>query len=295
MKSVESDKIKQIIEPYEKIFDIVQIVEPISKTRTVFKADKLLLEKAACYSLWNIDEACENCIGEKALAEQSTFVKIQYNMEKMYLILAAPIYIDGQTLVIEVLKDITHNLIFETIDQEHGHEVRNITSNLNGLLLKDSLTNLYNRRYITQMLPSEIISSNENKDYITIVMTDIDKFKYINDTYGHHAGDVVLKTFAEIVTKFIRKDVDWAARYGGDEFLIFLRSADSKTADIIVERIRKAVENTVIKVEGAAVKITASFGIITVKNTGLKAVDLIKCADGRLYQAKKQGRNKVVS
>ncbi len=290
-----NDVFKQMARCYEKIFDIVRVVDPVSKETMIFKKDKLIPQNAACYSLWNIDVACQDCIAGKALKEYRSFVKMQYNMQKMYLIFVVPLKVDKETILIEMLKDITDNLVFETVDQEHGHEVRNIISDLNGFLLKDSLTDLYNRRYIYQMLPAEIMRSNENEHYMSIVMADIDCFKSINDTYGHYVGDVVIKTFAEIMTKFIRKDVDWAARYGGDEFLIFLRGVDSKKAAAIVERIRKAVENTLIKVEGAAVKITASFGICTVKKTGMEAVELIKCADSRLYEAKEQGRNKVVS
>ncbi|HHV97095.1 MAG TPA: GGDEF domain-containing protein [Clostridiaceae bacterium] len=125
-------------------------------------------------------------------------------------------------------------------------------------------------------------------------MADIDHFKNVNDTYGHYVGDRVIKKIGEVMTKYIRKDTDWIARYGGDEFLICLHDVDQKEAYKIVERLRKALESTLVEVEGESIKVTASFGLITVKNTKLKPDDLIKMADDKLYQAKRQGRNRVV-
>jgi len=97
------------------------------------------------------------------------------------------------------------------------------------------------------------------------------------------------------MTNFIRNDTDWIARYGGDEFLICLHNVDSCEAGKIAERLRKTVENMTVEVENVAIKITASFGLITVKNTRLKSDELIKLADSKLYEAKKQGRNKVIA
>ena len=96
------------------------------------------------------------------------------------------------------------------------------------------------------------------------------------------------------MTNFIRNDTDWIARYGGDEFLICLHNVDGNDARKIVERLRKAIEKMTIEVDDMVIKVTASFGLITVKNTGLTTADLIKLADNKLYEAKKQGRNKVV-
>ncbi len=94
---------------------------------------------------------------------------------------------------------------------------------------------------------------------------------------------------------YIRSEIDWAARYGGEEFLIFLSNTDGKGAYQVAERIRKELENNVIKYEGNKIKITASFGISTVSDTVIPAIELINLADQKLYEAKKSGRNKVVA
>lgn len=155
-----------------------------------------------CYSFWNTNEMCKDCIAARAIKRDNTLVKIQYDMEKMYIFFATPIVIDRKTMVIELLKDITSNLVFEAIDRENENEVRNIIHDIHSLLLKDSLTNLYNRRYMNQMLPVEIERSNDNNHYLSIVMVDIDGFKKINGTYGHYVGDVVMKKIQRYYDKF---------------------------------------------------------------------------------------------
>lgn len=289
------DKLQQIIDSYRNLFDIIRIADPKTRKIITIGDDRLIYSDINCYSFWNTNEMCKDCIAARAVKENKTLVKIQYNMEKMYIFFATPVIIDGKTLAIELLKDITGNLVFETIDRENEHEIRNIVHDIHSLLLKDSLTNLYNRRYMNQMLPVKIERSNDNNHYLSIVMADIDGFKNINDMYGHYVGDIVLKKFGDIMTKFIRNDVDWIARYGGDEFLICLHGVDSRDARKIAERLRKAVEKMIVEAEGVTIKVTASFGLITVRDTRLNPDELIKLADNKLYEAKKQGRNKVVS
>jgi diguanylate cyclase (GGDEF)-like protein len=290
----EYDIFKQVTEPYEKVFDIIRVVDPIARKSITLEEDKLIYRNIDCYAFWETSEMCKECIAEKALKENKTFVKIQYDMEKMHIFFATPVKIQGKAMVIELLKDVTGNLLFETVDRENEHEIRNITNDINSILLKDSFTNLYNRRYMNKMLPVEIARSNESNQYLTIVMVDIDDFKSINDTYGHYVGDLVIKKFSDVMIESIRNETDWIARYGGDEFLICLHNVNDKQAGKIVERIRKEVENMTVKADDILIKVTASFGLVTIKDTTLESDDLIKLADSKLYEAKKQGRNKVV-
>ena len=130
---------------------------------------------------------------------------------------------------------------------------------------------------------------------IGLAMMDIDHFKKVNDTYGHAAGDLVLKEFASRIGKNIR-GVDLAARYGGEEFVAMLPNTNSEGAQTTGERIRKAVENMHIEHKGERVPITCSVGGCTiVPDHDLDKTDLIKFADGALYQAKDQGRNRYLA
>ncbi|MBE6042759.1 MAG: GGDEF domain-containing protein [Clostridium thermopalmarium] len=286
--------LKHQVKAYERIFDTVRVVDPVTKKATIYKDGKDIYDNMACYSSWLDGNECKDCIIIKALNHKKTFVKIQNNADKMFLMSAVPLELNGDIFALELIKDITDNLVFETVYQCEGHELRNIVQDLNTLIMKDTLTSLYNRRYIDRTLPEEIARCND-KNPLSIAMIDVDHFKSINDTYGHNAGDIIIKKLGQILSNSIRNDTDWAARYGGDEFLICLPNTDNKKAYKVLERIRKNVEKINIKIENIKIKVTVSGGLYTLNNNILAPVDLIKYADDKLYNAKEQGRNRIAS
>lgn len=288
------ESLRQQVKAYERIFDTVRVVDPVTKKATIYKDDKDISENITCYSRWLDGNECKDCIIIKALNHKKTFVKIQNNADKMFLMFAVPLELNGDIFALELIKDITDILVFETVYQCESHELRNIVQDLNTLIMKDTLTSLYNRRYIDRILPEEIARCDD-KNPLSIAMIDVDNFKNINDTYGHNAGDVIIKKLGQILSTSIRNDTDWAARYGGDEFLICLPNTDNKKAYKVLERIRKNVEKINIKIENIKIKVTVSGGLYTLNNNILAPVDLIKYADDKLYNAKEQGRNRIAS
>jgi len=166
------------------------------------------------------------------------------------------------------------------------------------LSVTDPLTKIFNRGYINTHLPIEISRACRYQRSLSLIMCDIDHFKKINDTYGHQAGDSVLKSFAEILKTKTRINVDWLARYGGEEFLIILPETGVNDAEIVAERLREAVAEATIPTAEGSVTITASFGVAGCNTTPyglLTAETLIGHADTCLYRAKNEGRNKVVT
>jgi len=159
----------------------------------------------------------------------------------------------------------------------------------------DSLTNIYNKRFITEFLIKEIERSKRLNNRFSIVICDMDDFKKINDTLGHLSGDMVLKSFSELIVKTVRNQ-DIVGRYGGDEFMIILPETDAHTASTIIDRLRRNIEDleiTVLKDKKA--KITASFGISTFPEDGTSPDDLLIEGDERLYKAKSLGKNNVAA
>ena len=163
----------------------------------------------------------------------------------------------------------------------------------------DALTGCYNRGYLNDLLPKEITRALRYKRSLALARCDIDHFKKINDTYGHLSGDAVLKEFVRSITELIRADTDWLARYGGEEFVLILPETHIHNAYGLAERLRKHIAKKVIETKKDKISITASFGV-----TGFNASKppdnitpetLINVADNYLYEAKKKGRNKVVS
>ncbi len=175
--------------------------------------------------------------------------------------------------------------------------LREANEKIRRLSITDPLTGCYNRGYLMEFLPSEIKRSIRYSHPLSVIMCDIDHFKDVNDTYGHQAGDMVLKEFVGIIKKQIRDGSDWIARYGGEEFLIVLPETDAYRAGTVAERIRRSIEESLIDAGGEKIRITASFGVAGFDPKKKKEVVtsdiLIKKADQMLYEAKKEGRNRV--
>lgn len=167
---------------------------------------------------------------------------------------------------------------------------------LKHLSVKDPLTELYNRRYLAERLPQELKRAARYGRNLSLIMVDIDHFKQINDSYGHGAGDVVLKLCADMLQEAIRQDVDWAARYGGEEFLLILPETDHAGALVVAERLREQMAAAPLLIGGLEISLTSSFGVSTYphdRRGSLGAETLLEAADRALYQAKKTGRNMV--
>jgi diguanylate cyclase (GGDEF)-like protein len=166
---------------------------------------------------------------------------------------------------------------------------------LNQLANKDGLTGLYNHRFLQEKLDEEFRRVTRSNDLFSLVMVDIDRFKTINDTYGHKSGDFVLKHVAEVLKGNLRES-DWVARYGGEEFLIFLYGADKRAAFQVIEKMRMAVErcSMLLPQYDRMVHVNISCGISSCPFDGSAKDELIQKADSALYRAKANGRNQTV-
>jgi len=182
--------------------------------------------------------------------------------------------------------------------QEEVERQKSSLEQLNERLLRisqtDGLTGLFNRRHIEEELQHMYQHSARLAEPLSVVMVDLDKFKSVNDTYGHQAGDEVLRQLAEILTKAIR-EIDRVGRYGGEEFMLLLPGTMAEEAVTFAERVRQNLESHTFTFEGGSLQRTGSFGVATFPHTRIKNCDsLVRAADDALYVAKETGRNKVV-
>lgn len=160
------------------------------------------------------------------------------------------------------------------------------------LATTDELTGLYNRRYFMKKLAEQkALSERDDSDFV-IVYCDLDHFKSINDTFGHHTGDIVLKKFSEILQSSIR-EIDYAARFGGEEFICLLVHTDMENSKTVTDRIRKSLEEYNFSDIAPSLQATVSIGIAHFKEFNT-IQETMMSADHRMYAAKKSGRNKVV-
>lgn len=163
----------------------------------------------------------------------------------------------------------------------------------------DALTGLNNRHQFHTRLHSEIANAKRQKSSLCCIMTDIDFFKSVNDTYGHAVGDCVLKTVAKAIKKELR-EYDIPSRYGGEEFTILLPNTSLEEATVVAERLRSQIEKKSINIEDyhiegvSSINVTISVGVSIWKNTFDVPENLYQAADKALYEAKEGGRNRVV-
>ncbi|MCK6547479.1 diguanylate cyclase [Myxococcota bacterium] len=156
----------------------------------------------------------------------------------------------------------------------------------------DPMTEAYNKRAFLTEIDKEAGFAKRHGQPLSLVMFDLDHFKRVNDTYGHQAGDLVIRSVARKVGQTIRKE-DIFARYGGEEFALLLRNTSLEGAFIIAERIRRAIEDLEILHNGRRIPCTISMGVAKLDADAGRATDLIEAADEQLYQAKKKGRNRT--
>lgn len=158
---------------------------------------------------------------------------------------------------------------------------------------RDPLTGVNNRTALDKALFQEISLSKRHATPLSIIMLDVDNFKGINDNYGHITGDAVLKRIAESMVECAR-DSDIIYRYGGEEFLMLLRSTDEAGALLVAERIRKAIENILFRYDEFDIRVTASQGLACL-NAEDDLNSLLGRCDKALYTAKDEGRNRVIA
>jgi two-component system cell cycle response regulator len=174
------------------------------------------------------------------------------------------------------------------IESEYHEEIYRLT-------IVDGLTQLHNRRYLTDFLEREIARSRRHHRPLAVLMMDLDHFKVVNDDNGHLAGDYVLREMSARLRPSVRRE-DLFARYGGEEFCLVLVETDLPEAADVAERVRAAIAAEPFRFEDAHLTVTLSVGVaITDGNEDLSPEGLLKLADDKLYAAKRAGRNRVVT
>ncbi|NOX75064.1 MAG: diguanylate cyclase [Gammaproteobacteria bacterium] len=183
--------------------------------------------------------------------------------------------------------------LFDTTDTSiYQLQLQELTEKLREMSNRDGLTQLFNRRYIEENLDMEFQRAKRYKHPLSVILSDIDFFKKVNDTHGHLAGDEVLRIVSQRLQNGLR-NVDVLGRYGGEEFMVVLPDTSLEGARVLAERLRQAVEETPIEAEGASLNVTVSLGITELREATAGYQQLIAEADTGLYQSKENGRNCV--
>ena len=176
----------------------------------------------------------------------------------------------------------------EEIIAARTQELEGKNKALEELAITDPLTRLYNRRYFQHVLRNEMDRFERNPTPLSLLMFDIDHFKQINDSYGHHSGDIVLSDLVDLIQQCVRK-TDVFARWGGEEFMILLPGTTIEGAEFLAEKLRRACANHKFEIPQ---QVTISIGIAQYQ-VFMSAIDFTKQTDQALYFAKQKGRNRI--
>jgi two-component system, cell cycle response regulator len=292
------DMIDVVIEKlslFEKMYDIVRIVDPVKKKVIAIKDNESKDIDDKCYALYKKKSCCCNCISMRAYNEKNTFVKIEYCEEKIYLIIATPVNIGAVSYVVEIVKDISDNgNVFQNYS-ERGNEINDLVGNINKKVSIDEITGIYNERYIGERLPVDTNNSMIFGQPLSVIMASIDMFSSIKNEHGQIVASSVLKDFINIIKCSIRKNTDWIAKCRGGEILIVLNNTGTEGACRVAEKIRLSVEKASFIYGNTKIKLTSSFGVYSTENQRWQTQEILKNVDRNLFAAIKQGGNRTIS
>lgn len=280
---------------FHALFDISRIVEAESGKIHELKDGVITETRVSCNDVFGSDSRCKNCTSIRAHYSNETVVKLEYVNGSVLLILSVPLQVDGARLVVELVKDITKSMTVDIKDALFSGEVPAIIDRLNKVSTTDALTGLQNRRYLDDRLALTLANCRAINTPVSLIMIDIDHFKQVNDTYGHQHGDVIIQGVANILLSHIRRNSDFAVRYGGEEMLLCFSGVSLAACLAIADRIHKQIQAASFAHNGQQASVTVSMGIGESQVDGTYDKDtLIAIADKRLYEAKKAGRNRIV-
>ncbi len=276
-----------------QLFDYYRLVDTTKGMMVELDADGTLRDTATfCTSPFRADGRCKNCISQRAAETGAPTFKLEYLGGEFLMMFSLPIEHLGRKLVVELVRNVSESMTVDQRDTFRQDEVNNLVHDLNRIATTDALTGLFNRRFIDTNLPSTIANCHRYGPALCVAMLDLDNFKQVNDNYFHQGGDDALAGLGEKITQHVRRSSDWAARYGGDEFLICLLGAGLEKSVEIIDRLRQSVASEPIVAGKHHIPVTISCGVCMLK-PGEEMKSLLNRCDQLLYQAKAKGRNRV--
>lgn len=282
---VTREELIECIGNLKQVFDVVRIVDPycvhvLDETMNVQDKD------SPCYRIWGKNRRCTNCISLKAYVDFKRMTKYEFREENAVFVMVMPFMVtdeDNRIVVVEMLNDVSEEIQVRTAGDTI---VAQTISHFDKELYTDSLTGVYNRRYFDENMfvykTNDVMSKR-----VGFIICDLKHFKHINDTYGHLAGDLVLKKAAEVMASYTR-DTDAVIRLGGDEFLIIMQDCTEEGVKDTVKRIKEKFETVRIpEIPDDAFEINAGYSYMEDFNATKRIIEsMAKVADHHMYEDK---------
>ena len=267
--------------------NVVRLVDPMSEL--LLDTDGNIIPGALCNSVWGHGHRCENCSSLRSLQTEETIYKMEFNNDRTYWITSRFLRVEGTPCILEVVADTTDFIIIESTQLE---QVGRVIEGYNHQLIPDALTGVLNRNYLNNVFIPSLDFRREHDLPVHIAIMDLDRFKEVNDTYGHHAGDIMHSD----IGGFWRRKFDSRAknqeriivRYGGDELVAIDCENDFDTFKSNVESWYRSMRKTSYLSDGTELPFSMSLGFAS--STEFEGEwtwdDLFKKADERMDEAK---------
>ena len=265
-----------VLQQLQGVFDLVRLVDPERAKVLTLHPDGTLEEQAGhCHVVWNKAGRCENCISAKVFTSKKTLNKIEFNGEDAYFVLSRYVENNGRGCVLEMVSKLSNG---RWLDMGGRRMLLDRSEDFDNSAFIDPLTGAYSRRYFEKFLAdSEQING--------VVVIDVDRFKAVNDSYGHLVGDKALESVSAAVQACLRES-DILVRYGGDEFLLLMPQLRPEGLPLVMDRIQEAVRQARVE-SHPEIRLSISVGGVC----GVHPLrEAIRQADDRMYQNK--ARNK---
>lgn len=285
--NISLEQLNNELDFFHKMYDLVRLVDPVHKKVLDYRGSSIQSTNNFCYNYWGNGKICDNCISMRAFNENKSFVKIENDDSKFYMVTAIPVDNIHPPVVLELMKDATSSMFVGYGDYNTNETLQDFMHKINEMIIKDSITDLYNRRFVSERLPVDIVNATLKKQPLSLCYLDLDNFKMINDTYGHEVGDCVIREVSHVITSCMRNDTDWASRQGGDEFLLCFNNTTKDQVKSIMERIRLKIEKIPSSLNFNSTLFSISYGIVTTVDSRLTADEFIMLADREMYKHKK--------
>lgn len=237
------------------------------------------------------DQIQEIVFRDKSLQNFEFVITNKQGEKRVGLISCDIVHINNKDYTFSMIHDITEFRCIERELAEKNQQLLELNNLLSQRVIRDSLTGLYNRSHIFEILKEEIVHNRRYGQALSLMMMDLDNFKMVNDHYGHQVGDLVLSQVNRVILSSIRES-DRLGRYGGEEFMLILPHTELHSSYMVAQRIVSAIEDSSFGDENS-IKITISIGVCDYTGQSMEA--FIKRADELMYQAKKNGRNQVMA
>lgn len=286
-------ELRKVLKLLAGVFDIARIVDPRETATLVFREDGGIQKVPyTCYQVWKRDRHCENCSSLCALHHNNTEAKMEHLDDEIYYVVSRPVTVvmdSGEELrcILEIVNRISHSVLLKQPDQR---PMRTLLEETRRKMYTDELTGAYNRRYIHEML--FVAKSAEGGVSLGVILSDVTRFKDINDTWGHRTGDMVLKEVAEVLRAQVRES-DAVIRYGGDEFLIVLAGCGEEQVSQAVSRLDDAVSALHSKVLPEMVHMDFGAAYTETLESEEQFLQMVETADTRMYRAKREYALKI--